>query len=296
MALIFLSYRRTDAPQACRIHEWLARRLGEDALFMDVLGIPIGVDFSEHIRAQIAGSKLMLAVIGRDWQGRIVEEGDTVRMEIETAMADKIPVLPVLIGTTPMPGPDDLPPSIRTLALQNAVTVGVLHDFDTHMRALLPRIEAILGALPAQNVVSADPWIVSRATGRVVEVLRENFDQISDARIGFWQWELMNVTSYQSGGNPLGTVALHRTIRLADLLELHLLLSFWSQHPSPEQLIAGWVLRLFESQPLIDLEGGYQIKMRLSDEDPRQVWKMVSDQTLQLSLCYVATVSATNRG
>ena len=293
MALIFLSYRRTDAPQACRIHEWLARRLGEDALFMDVLGIPIGVDFSEHIRAQIAGSKLMLAVIGRDWLGRVGEEGDNVRMEIETALAAKIPVLPVLIGTTPMPGPDDLPPSIRSLALQNAVTVGVLHDFDAHMRALLPRIEAILGALPA-SAVMADPLLVSRACKRLVEFLRESSGRSPE--VENWRWWPSSPRRVNMTSNFLASVYMHRVARLAELLELHVIVSFWGDQAVLEQSCSGWVLGLFERTPALELEGGFQIKVRLSEEDPRQVWKMVTDEPLRLSLCYVATVSATNRG
>jgi hypothetical protein len=35
-----------------------------------------------------------------------------------------------------------------------------------------------------------------------------------------------------------------------------------------------------------------QVKLRRSDEDPRQVWKMVTDTPLQLSLAYIATVSS----
>ena len=51
------------------------------------------MDFAEHIREQIAASKLVLAVIGGSWLERIGQEGDPVRMEIETALGQKIPVL-----------------------------------------------------------------------------------------------------------------------------------------------------------------------------------------------------------
>jgi hypothetical protein len=292
MALIFLSYRRTDAPQACRIQEWLARRLGEDALFMDVLGIPVAVDFSEHLRAQIAASKLVLAVIGRGWVERIREDGDPVRMEIETAMAAKIPVLPVLIGTTPMPGPDDLPESIRPLALQNAVTVGVLHDFHAHMQALLPRIEAILGALSRLSPL-AESHVVTRACKRIVDFLRERASETPDLdRLSWW---MIGAHTFGVGENLRGTLYLHRTARLAELLELHVLISVWAEEAEFEQAVTGWVMQLFERVPVLEL-GADQLKMRLSEEDPRAIWKMVTNEPLRLSLAYVATISAAGRG
>jgi len=56
VATIFLSYRRTDSPQACRVHDWLAQRFGLDALFMDVQAIPVAVSFPEYIRQAIESS------------------------------------------------------------------------------------------------------------------------------------------------------------------------------------------------------------------------------------------------
>jgi hypothetical protein len=202
-------------------------------------------------------------------------------------------VLPVLIGTTPMPGPDDLPPSIRTVALQNAVTVGVLHDFDTHMRALLPRIEAILGALPGGAVMSS-PLLVRGVSLRLLKFLQENAAQSADVRD--CRWWLGSPRDAGVGEKFMASIYLHRAVRLAELLELHVLMSFWGHPAIVEQVCGGWVLGLFERTPVLELEGGFQMKMRLSDEDPRQVWKMLTDAPLRLSLAYVATASATNRG
>src|SRR5215813_12458878 len=147
MAIFFLSYRRSDSPQACRVHDWLAQRFGRDSVFMDVLGIPVAVGFPEYIRDSIAQSQIVLALIGTDWLKKINEPDDPVRMEIEAAIANKITILPVLIGATPMPEPEQLPASIRSLATQNAAVIGVAHDFHTHMQMLLPKIEGILGML-----------------------------------------------------------------------------------------------------------------------------------------------------
>ena len=90
MAAIFLSYRRTDGPQACRIHDWLSQRFGGDAVFMDVAAIPFAVSFSDFIREAIEESKVMIALIGSGWQDRINEPDDPVRMEIEVAISNRM--------------------------------------------------------------------------------------------------------------------------------------------------------------------------------------------------------------
>src|SRR5919109_325372 len=102
MAAIFRSYRRTDSPQACRVDDWLRRRFGSDAVFMDVADIPFATRFTDYIRQEIAKSSILVALIGDRWQEKIGRADDPVRMEIETAVASNVPVLPVLIGTAPM--------------------------------------------------------------------------------------------------------------------------------------------------------------------------------------------------
>lgn len=67
MAAIFLSYRRMDSPQACRIYDWLARRFGEDDVFMDVAAIPVAVSYIDVIRQAIVESRVMLVLIGARW-------------------------------------------------------------------------------------------------------------------------------------------------------------------------------------------------------------------------------------
>src|SRR5215831_13785015 len=119
MPIVFLSYRRTDGPQACRVHDWLGQRFGIDAVFMDVSAIPFAVSFPEFIKDSIAASKVVIVLIGADWQKKIAQPDDPVRMEVETALAHKIPILPVLIGNTPMPIPEELPKSIASIAYQN---------------------------------------------------------------------------------------------------------------------------------------------------------------------------------
>jgi hypothetical protein len=243
MATIFLSYRRTDSPQAMRVNDWLVRRFGADAVFMDVEAIPIAVSFPDFIKQAIADSKILIALIGSQRHAKMDQVDDPVRMEIEAAIANNVTVLPVLSGNTPMPNADELPASISTIARQNAVTVGVLRDFDTHMQTLLPKIESILGTLARQSIVISDPMVIDHACD----------------------------------------------------------LSFWSQNVSMIHRVTGWVLKELEQTPLISDDGNidsrptWDLKIRRGDEDARQIWKMITDRPLQLSLAYIATISPKSR-
>jgi TIR domain/Pvc16 N-terminal domain len=305
MASIFLSYRRTDSPQACRVYDWLVQRFGADAVFMDVAAIPIAVNFSDFIREAVESSGVLIALIGAQWLTKIREASDPVRAEIEATIAKGVPVLPVLIGNTPMPTAEDLPASIAPIALQNAVTVGVLHDFDTHMRQLLPKIEAILGALATQSAVTEDPDVVSIASQSIMAYLRQEFQ----TERGPWvTWrvigtgELMSHISstFQDVNASSVTLILHRIARLDDFLDLHFILSFWTTDTETEHRLAGWTMRKLERTPFIPGEAmtassrvdpNIDIKIRRSDEDARQVWRMITDASLRLSLAYVATIS-----
>ena len=299
MATIFLSYRRTDGPQACRIYDWLSARFGGDAVFMDVAAIPFAVSFSEFIREAIEQSRVLIALIGPDWHERIAEPNDSVCMEIETALVNGIPVLPVLIGNTPMPDRDTLPDAIAAIATQNAVTVGVLHNFHSHMQSLLPKIESILGAMAVESEATANPQIVQLACRGIVDYLRDKAGNSSDPAVQSVNWESIGTNEFETMTGNTGTLFLHRITRLAELLELHFILSFWGHASDIEYVLAGWAISELERTPVIpeDYFGVYledsalELKLRRSDEDARQIWKMVTDRPLRLSLSYVATIA-----
>jgi hypothetical protein len=295
MASIFLSYRRTDSPQACRVHDWLVQRFGHDAVFMDVAAIPFAVSFPDFIRQAIASSKVLVTLIGTGWLARIHEAGDPVRTELETAIAGRIPILPLLIGNAAMPTAEELPPSLSPIAYQNASTIGVLHDFDSHMRSLLPKIESILGALAVQSAATSAPEVIRHACDGIIRFLR---DEMTPATVAC-AWKVAGSHDFGRDRVDSVTLFLHRVARLAELLELHFILSFWFRDGSKEHAFAGWVLHQFEETPFIperylalpDNVAGWTLKIRPSDEDARQVWKMITSDPLRLSLAYIGTVS-----
>ena len=298
MPAIFLSYRRTDSPQVCRVFDWLVRRFGKDAVFMDVAAIPLAVSFADTIREAITGSSIMIVLIGNGWLSRIRETDDPVRLEIEAALENRVPILPVLIGNTMMPDPDDLPTSIAAIAFQNAFSVGVSHDFDTHMQSLLPTVEAMLGKLARQSIVTADPDVIHRACEAIIAYLKDTY-ALDDDRGWSVEWQVVGTRDFVKTNQVFVTLFLHRVARLGAFLELHFILSFWGISAVNEHLLAGWVIRQLERTPVIpgaffnpgQEDGPCELKIRRSDEDPRQVWQMITDEPLCLSLAYVATVS-----
>ena len=140
MAKIFLSYRREDsAGVAGRIYDRLRGYFGPDAVFFNVDSVPLGVDFQEYIESLLSHCGVFLAVIGPDWAGQINTGRDNpedwVRIEIEAALKQGLPVIPVLIDHTGMPSEADLPPSLVRPACRHEVRVDQGRDFHHHVGA-----------------------------------------------------------------------------------------------------------------------------------------------------------------
>src|SRR6476469_8884843 len=109
---VFISYRRSDAPfPAGWLYDILAEQFGRPHIFKDVDSIQPGDDFMEVISRSVKGCHTMLVVIGSHWLGdeqgvagrRIDADNDFVRLEVETALANNLRVVPLLIGDARMP-------------------------------------------------------------------------------------------------------------------------------------------------------------------------------------------------
>jgi hypothetical protein len=127
---IFISYRRDDSEgEAGRLYDDLARAYGDDSVFMDVAGIQPGLDFRQAIDANVGACGVLLAVIGPRWASVADAEGgrrldntsDFVRIEIASALARKIAVIPVLVHGAKMPPIDQLPDDLKDLRYRNSV-------------------------------------------------------------------------------------------------------------------------------------------------------------------------------
>lgn len=153
MPRVSLSYRRTDSADITgRIFDRLAARYGRHAVFRDIDNIPAGDDFRAHIAQELKKSNVVLAIIGPDWLGqstemvnvrRIDEPNDLVRIEIETALQDSIPVIPVLVRAGQMPTSSQLPVGLRPLSQRHAIRIDSGQDFDAHADRLIRRIDSL---------------------------------------------------------------------------------------------------------------------------------------------------------
>ena len=147
---IFISYRRDDsAGHAGRVHDRLEKEFGRDLLFMDVDAIPLGADFIEVLRTEVAKCDVLLAIIGPHWvdardengNRRLDSEHDFVRVEIAAALARSIPVIPILLENTRVPKAEQLPDDLKGLVRRNGLDVrhASFHiDMDKLIRGLRP--------------------------------------------------------------------------------------------------------------------------------------------------------------
>ena len=94
----------------------------------------------------------MVAVIGPNWMRkrrrlswlglRRPQEGH-VQTEIELAIANSVPMLPVLIGGAVMPDADSLPSSIIDLSRANATVVRAGRDFHRDIDQVIALIDEL---------------------------------------------------------------------------------------------------------------------------------------------------------
>src|SRR5262249_43271237 len=150
MPRILVSYRRADtAYLATTLHEKLAQAFGLDNVFMDVNAIPAGRDFRRHLEQAVAKCDVVLAVIDERWLDAREADGrrrldlptDWVRIELETALARDIPVIPLLVAGAKTPVEAELPESLRELAYRQALLLRPGRDFQHDMDMLRQEIE-----------------------------------------------------------------------------------------------------------------------------------------------------------
>ena len=145
---IFISYRREDGGgHAGRVHDRLARELGTKSLFMDVDAIPLGSNFVKVLREEVGRCQVLLALIGPRWleardehgRRRLDDPNDFVRVEIATALARDIAVIPILFDGAPVPGVAQLPDNLKELSVRSGLQV--------HHASFHADMDKLIGAL-----------------------------------------------------------------------------------------------------------------------------------------------------
>jgi hypothetical protein len=154
---VFISYRRSDSQaQTGRLYDRLNRAY-PGMFFRDVSEIGVGVDFVAHVERAVGSSVALIAVIGPTWATASDERGrrldipdDFVRVEIRTALARKIRIIPVLVGNAEMVEEEQLPDDLKPLARWNAIKI-VEEYYDQGIEKLVRSLVTELGEPVAEG-------------------------------------------------------------------------------------------------------------------------------------------------
>jgi hypothetical protein len=146
---VFISYRRDDSSgYAGRIYEHLARHFGEENVFMDIDTIQPGQDFTTVVNNAIKSCDVVIPIIGKQWVNIVDAKGyrrldhpnDWVRKEISIALNRNVRVIPLLVGGASMPGFNELPNDVKSLAQRQAIELSDTR-FPYDMGQLIKHIE-----------------------------------------------------------------------------------------------------------------------------------------------------------
>lgn len=148
---IFVSYRRDETSgHAGRLYDALSARFGSENVFMDVDAIDLGADFTKVIDRAVTSCDVLIALIGRGWLGatdaagqrRLEDPDDFVRIELASALARDVFVIPACVQGASIPSVQQLPEPLAPLARRQGVE---LRDSAWHddVRRLVRRLERL---------------------------------------------------------------------------------------------------------------------------------------------------------
>jgi TIR domain len=138
---IFVSDRRAETRDiAGRLADRLMHRFGDDQVFVDVEDIEPGVDFVAEIERAVTRCRVLVVVIGPTWhtvtgtgrRPRLHDPHDAVAIEVRTALAAGILVVPVLVDGAGMPHADEhlgLRFSYKTVATDRRAGIADIYVF-----------------------------------------------------------------------------------------------------------------------------------------------------------------------
>jgi hypothetical protein len=149
---VFISYRRADSEHVVgRLYEHLTSNFGPNAIFKDVDSLVHGHDFRIQLEASLNACLVFVCVMGDQWAGppdahprSIDNSDDFVRIEVETALRRKIPLIPVFVRGLRMPAADYFPPSLKDLAFQLGMPLRPDPDFGIDVARLMKSITGLL--------------------------------------------------------------------------------------------------------------------------------------------------------
>ena len=168
---IFVNYRRDDsASQALNVAQYLEREFGGSNVFLDIDRMRAGQKFPKVLEERLSVSKVMLVIIGPAWltvtndagQRRLDDPEDWVRLEIGSALARGIAIIPVLVSGASLPKRADLPDDLKPLVEHHVATV-TTNGFRNEMAGLARDIRELLGGRRRWPLAAAAAGVVVAA-------------------------------------------------------------------------------------------------------------------------------------
>lgn len=144
---VYISYRRDYfIKHTERIFEHLVKRFGKDHV-LRIVDVASDEDYIETVRQKVNKSDVVLVLIDPLWfkatdsegRWRLALENDLVRIEITTALARNIRIIPILLQGASFLKTNELPGALMPLATRNSVEIKD-SDFDRDFTNLLDKI------------------------------------------------------------------------------------------------------------------------------------------------------------
>lgn len=163
MTGIFISYRRDQNDAHAHLLRDRLKASFRGRVFMDVASTSSGDDFTTKIEQQLKDCRVMLVLIGPEWESlrdkglgglRLHNPKDWVRVEVATALKRNIRVIPVLVNREKMPRERDLPDDLKQLVNWQAFVLDLDQRLDQGMRDLIEKIRPDMG-----RGVSVPDWV-----------------------------------------------------------------------------------------------------------------------------------------
>lgn len=147
----FICYRREDSAGFARaLKTVLSERYGRDRIFMDLDNISPGQLWEDVVNAAVSGCDVLIALIGPSWltiqdesgRPRLVDANDPVRLELESALREKLKIIPVLLEGAAMPRKERLPDTIARLPGIEALSI--TDDWDAGVAKLVATLDRMV--------------------------------------------------------------------------------------------------------------------------------------------------------
>jgi hypothetical protein len=158
---VFICYRRVDRDFARNIERELVGAFGDGSVFLDTDEIQGGQRWKHNVLEVFKARPVVVTLMTGRWNSRrndkpkLLDEADHIRFELECALEQGLPIVPVLYEPAKWPKSDQLPPTLEAVLGFQRVPFSNerwRYDADQLVRAL-----TFLGIAPAESPAQLQP-------------------------------------------------------------------------------------------------------------------------------------------